>query len=171
MSEGRGGDQSLRPLASRLIAAKEKEETLMAIYPNAIFKARGWLLFWLGLPGLLVLMATTWASHAPATPVIPLAPRPVVAPDFGQLPLSFIPNAGQTDQAVRFQAHGYGGTLFFTPAEVTLVLPPTSDHRPPAAKQPAVVSLRFVGANPAPEIVPAPVAYPAQIRCGYYGLN
>src|SRR4029079_1426615 len=40
-----------------------------------------------------------------------------------QLPLSFVPNAGQTDAAVRYQAHGLGGTLFFTPREIVLALP------------------------------------------------
>ena len=39
------------------------------------------------------------------------------------VPLTFVPNAGQTDPAVRFQAHSLGGTLFFTPSEVILALP------------------------------------------------
>lgn len=49
------------------------------------------------------------------------------------VPLTFVPNAGQTDPAVRFQAHTLGGTLFFTPSEVILALPQTGPAtRPPA---------------------------------------
>jgi hypothetical protein len=37
-----------------------------------------------------------------------------------RLPLPFVPNVGQSDPAVSFQAHSSGGTLFFTPEEVVL---------------------------------------------------
>ena len=37
--------------------------------------------------------------------------------------LSFLPNAGQTDARVRFQAQAMGGTVFFAPDEVVLTLP------------------------------------------------
>src|SRR5687768_9205376 len=43
-------------------------------------------------------------------------------PDFNTLPLSFEPNAGQTDPQVRFQARIPGGVIFFTPQEVVLSL-------------------------------------------------
>ncbi len=43
-------------------------------------------------------------------------------PDLGKMPLSFEPNAGQTDRSVRFMTHAPGGTLYFTPSEVVLVL-------------------------------------------------
>jgi hypothetical protein len=105
------------------------------------------------------------------------------APAFGRLPLSFVPNAGQTDPAVRFQVRSSVGTLFFTPGGVVLSLPtpvqapgrgaqravpggaldlntgkPTGQHRdtstvPPAP--PTVLRLRFEGANPAPEVAGA----------------
>ena len=51
----------------------------------------------------------------------------VVERDFGKLPLSFVPNVGQTDQAVHFQVNSFGGTLFFTPQEVVLSLPQSNE--------------------------------------------
>jgi hypothetical protein len=41
----------------------------------------------------------------------------------GRQGLTFVPNHGQTDPSVRFQATGQAGALFFTPGEVVLNLP------------------------------------------------
>jgi hypothetical protein len=82
------------------------------------------------------------------------------------LPVSFVPNAGQTDAAVRFQADTLGGTLFFTDSEVVLALPRTSASAsgPAAARDllragaaergvpVSVLRLRFEGAATRPEI-------------------
>ena len=65
--------------------------------------------------------------------------------DVAGMPLQFVPNIGQSDPAVRMEARGLGGTLFFGPDAVTLVLPS-------GAGDPAVARLRFDGANAAPEI-------------------
>ncbi len=66
---------------------------------------------------------------------------------WGHFPLAFMPNQGQADPAVQFQAQSLGGTAFFTPQEVVLALPPA------AAEQPASsVRLGFVDANPVPTI-------------------
>jgi hypothetical protein len=46
---------------------------------------------------------------------------------YGQLPLAFEPNQGQTDSSVRFTARGKGYALYLTPAEAVLRL-----KRPPA---------------------------------------
>ncbi|MHB8857268.1 MAG: DUF7948 domain-containing protein [Bellilinea sp.] len=43
--------------------------------------------------------------------------------NLSRLPLSFIPNAGQTNPAARFLVKSLGGTLFFTPTGVVLLLP------------------------------------------------
>ena len=90
---------------------------------------------------------------------------------FSQLPLSFVPNAGQTNPAVRFQVRGMGGTLFFTPREVVLSLPTPAGARrqqedasgafarlreqPLTAKvaPTTVVRLRFEGANQALSLI------------------
>ena len=41
---------------------------------------------------------------------------------FGQLPLYFEPNRGQTNAEARFVAHGQGYSLFLTPSEAVLSL-------------------------------------------------
>ncbi len=115
---------------------------------------------------------TSSPAHAGLTP-----PR---AADFGKLPLSFIPNMGQADSAMRFQARGVGGALFFTPNEVVLaVAPPPSENAgapsssgsnngsrtptatptptPPGGGQnatdgPRIVRIRFDGADAAPAV-------------------
>ena len=38
---------------------------------------------------------------------------------YGQIPLSFIANAGQTDPNVKFQVKGAGHSIYFTPNEIT----------------------------------------------------
>lgn len=105
-----------------------------------------------------------------------LAPPPVsaatastssTAASFAALPLSFVPNAGQTDPAVRFTTRSLGGNIFFTPSEIVLALPtptqlpvdPTSPCNPSdqlcvdrhrnltSLIPPIVARLRFAGAN------------------------
>jgi hypothetical protein len=65
----------------------------------------------------------------------------------GRIPVSFEPNAGQTDSRVRFLLRARLGTFFFTPSEVVLA---------PSASQDAVAAaplrVRFVDANPDPRI-------------------
>jgi hypothetical protein len=50
------------------------------------------------------------------------APRAGVARSYGDLPLSFEPNVGQTDPGVRFLSRGAGYTLFVTPDQAVLAL-------------------------------------------------
>jgi hypothetical protein len=74
---------------------------------------------------------------------------------FAQLPLSFIPNTGQFDEDVRFLARGMGGTLFFTPDQVTMVLPAGVDQssgRTPPQLFERTVRLTFLGSNPEPQL-------------------
>ncbi|MDY7076352.1 MAG: SBBP repeat-containing protein, partial [Chloroflexota bacterium] len=79
--------------------------------------------------------------------VIPTsAPAQAINPDFGKLPLSFVPNVGQTNPAVRFQVHDMSGMIFFTSGEAVLALPAT------ASAATSVVHLRFEGANPTPMV-------------------
>jgi len=98
------------------------------------------LLLLLGLAALLILNPT-------ARPLS--TPTPAVNFDFGKLPLSFTPNVGQTEPAVKFQVHDMGGTIFFTSSEAVLALPATTS----AAL--SVLHLRFEGANPASTVVGA----------------
>ncbi len=64
---------------------------------------------------------------------------------YGQLPLGFEANQGQTDAQVRYLARGAGYALFLTPAEAVLRLHGATDN--------AVLGLRLLGANPAPAVV------------------
>ena len=84
---------------------------------------------------------------------------------YGQLPLSFEANQGQTDNQVQFLAHGQGYTLFLTAREAVF------NFRPPAAPWAAaqgnrtqarsgaghgpqtVVRMQLLGGNPAPQVV------------------
>src|SRR5262245_29948233 len=105
----------------------------------------------LTLTSLLLVRQDTWYT----TPS-----RPGAAPDFGKLPLSFIPVGDSSRSEARFQARGAGGNLFFTPREVVLALPAASGEQRPSSLsgasdrrlltgQPSasVLSIRFEGAN------------------------
>jgi RHS repeat-associated protein len=99
------------------------------------------------------------------------------AVDRARLPLSFVPNRGQTDGTVRFLTQALGGTIFFTSSEVVLSLPgvqpgtrtsptstlagtaqpsePTSgpaDARARTTTPPVIVRFQFQGANSQPVI-------------------
>lgn len=126
--------------------------------------------------GALMVLITLAASPI-SGPTLPTSIGTVVAPDFGELPLSFVSNAGQTDPAVRFLAHSVEGTLFFTPDGVVFSLSaphelsvpsvehiynPRSSLAYPSGQTPAyppgqatVVRLHFEDANPIPEVVGA----------------
>lgn len=87
---------------------------------------------------------------------------------YGELPLSFTENAGQTDPQVRFISSGSGYQLFLTSQEAVLTMQhPRKGFRSPleraldlraqmkarAAEQAAVVRLHLDGANPRTEVV------------------
>ena len=72
---------------------------------------------------------------------------------FGQLPLSFEANRGQTDPQVRFLSRGPGYTLFLTPTEAVFSLRKAADpgdgHGDQAGPdEAAAVHMQLVGANP-----------------------
>lgn len=70
-------------------------------------------------------------------------PAPAISLEQVQLPLAFVPNLGQTNAAVHFQAHDLGRTLYFTKNSVVLVLPVEADSAPLTA------ALEFKDANAA----------------------
>jgi hypothetical protein len=83
------------------------------------------------------------------------AVRARVSEAYGQLPLSFEANLGQTDEPVRFISRGDGYRLFLTPTEAALEWRLAGDKNPQSAirnPQSAVVRMKLVGANPAPHI-------------------
>jgi hypothetical protein len=61
------------------------------------------------------------------------------------LPLGFVANAGQTDERVRYLAHGAGYSFFFTDAEAVLAFAPGDDE---AEGSGFALDLHFPGANP-----------------------
>src|SRR5688572_30521958 len=83
---------------------------------------------------------------------------------FGQTPLTFEPNVGQTDESVEFLAHGNGYSLFLTSTEAVLSLQsvkqefvtagqvpgdafsPTSDVPPTSS----VLRIQLIGASATP---------------------
>ena len=62
----------------------------------------------------------------------------------GDLPLAFAPNAGQTDDSVRYVARGAGYSFFFTDDQAVLSLVKTDGQ----AATGLALELRFVGASP-----------------------
>ena len=64
---------------------------------------------------------------------------------YGQLPLSFEANQGQTDSQVNFLSRGAGYSLFLTPTKAVLSLKQGDTSN--------VVGMRMVGANPASRAV------------------
>ena len=84
---------------------------------------------------------------------------------YGQVPLRFEPNAGQTDSQVRYLSRGNGYTMYFLPTEVALALDVSMSanpigHRPsPFASesrrhQLGLAHFKFEGANPNAVISP-----------------
>lgn len=80
---------------------------------------------------------TAWSS-APAGPVLQ------ARPDFGKMPLNFIPNRGQWDQRVAYGLQGKDKTIWFDAAGVTFAL----TGRQAQGDGQWVVKLDFVGAKP-----------------------
>src|SRR2546423_10905425 len=94
-----------------------------------------------------------------------LSTQPVLHESYGKLPLSFEANQGQTDHLVKFLSRGNGYGLFLTSSEAVLRLG-IADHRSPNERndalnfrstksrnpKSAVLRMKFVGANPAPQI-------------------
>ncbi|MBI3292937.1 MAG: SBBP repeat-containing protein, partial [Elusimicrobia bacterium] len=90
-----------------------------------------------------------WSSFTPRltapgsarVPAPDQATRARLRAAYGNLPLTFEANQGQTAPQVQFLARGAGSTLFLTPTEAVL----TFEKR--------VLRMSFVGANPAPHLV------------------
>ena len=107
------------------------------------FKARQYTLTLIALAVLVLSTSFTLARQAGSLPA------PLALPNWGQLPLSFEPNVGQTAPAVQFQVRAPGGTLGFMPTEVALALPAAQGATTMA---PQLIHLQFLGANSAATI-------------------
>ncbi len=102
---------------------------------------------------VLVLALAVAGSLVTGRPSLPrIASKPAIGPPtnrasaavtkqkYGELPLSFVPNAGQADPAVRYSAQAPGFAVSFAATEALF-----SFLR---GKQGAMVGLRFLAANP-----------------------
>ncbi|MEG4960200.1 DUF7948 domain-containing protein, partial [Microcoleus sp. K4-C2] len=71
---------------------------------------------------------------------------------YGQIPLSFIANAGQTDPNVKFQVKGAGHSIFFTPNEIAFLAfqPPNEPGSQPTNS--SIVRSSLANSNPNPTI-------------------
>jgi hypothetical protein len=78
-----------------------------------------------------------------------------IVASYAKLPLHFEANAGQTDPKVKFLSRGAGYTLFLTGAEAVFAFRAWNDSPQQRAEvaalhDPAVISMKLVGANPTP---------------------
>jgi len=102
--------------------------------------------------GQITLRAQQTHSQPAGSPA-PVA-KPVLAQNYGKLPLSFEANQGQTDPHVRFTSHGNGYSLFLTDSEAVLALGKAA-KKTAAGKHPEntgpektdVVRMHLAGAN------------------------
>ncbi|MEG3911821.1 SBBP repeat-containing protein, partial [Microcoleus sp. w2-18aC6] len=71
---------------------------------------------------------------------------------YGQIPLSFIANAGQTHPNVKFQVKGAGHSIYFTPNEITFTAfqPPNEPGNQPTNS--SIVRSSLANSNPNPTI-------------------
>jgi hypothetical protein len=129
-----------------------------------VYSKRKWKLVVLALAllALLAFVALTAVSETPkaehssaantnsqsgtAAPVSQPAAAPRMSEQevldaYGKLPLSFIPNEGQTDKAVRYYAQGAGYGFFFTPGGAMLSFAEGKGHG-------HALALDFLGADP-----------------------
>ncbi|MFL6211488.1 MAG: carboxypeptidase regulatory-like domain-containing protein [Pyrinomonadaceae bacterium] len=111
--------------------------------------------------GLLFLSSTfivrhrVGATHNGAQPPAAAArARTLPSPSrYGQLPLSFEANQGQTDGQVKFIARGSGFNLFLTATEAVIVTPaPVRDAGTDASLKQNVLRMNLRHSNPAPAI-------------------
>jgi hypothetical protein len=72
---------------------------------------------------------------------------------FGRRAPHFEPNKGQSHESVRFLSRGKGYNLFLTRNEAVLSLAPLIERGTIRAGNPAVVRMKFIGANPDPRVV------------------
>ena len=128
----------------------------MYIYTSLATKLRTFM----GVAVLLLPLTTTGlslnsAEQTRAPMSSPAAPAAIAAASYGQLPLSFVPNLGQSEAVVRYQAHGMGGMLFFEDDGVALSLPKTGRAGQTEDQTRSVVRLRFDGVDNARRVVNA----------------
>jgi hypothetical protein len=103
---------------------------------------------------LLSLLLAVAATSIPAAGApVSLDPTRNLAQWYGNLPISFTPNEGQSDPQVRFLARGRGYNLFLTTNEAALALRTApASLAPNSEAAPSVLRMALVGANPSARV-------------------
>src|ERR1700731_3425780 len=95
--------------------------------------------------------------HPPAFSYPDVAPREYsrhqVISAYGNLPLAFEPNQGQTNSQVKFLTRGVGYELFLTPQESVFVLGTGSAGHARSTEKAAVLRMNLKGANQHPVLI------------------
>jgi Ser-Thr-rich glycosyl-phosphatidyl-inositol-anchored membrane family/FG-GAP-like repeat/Beta-propeller repeat/FG-GAP repeat len=105
------------------------------------------------LAAIGAIFATVDQTKTPSSS--PALPAAIPAANYGLLPISFVPNAGQSDAVVRYQANAMGGMLFFEDDALVLSLRATDRGQQTEDQTRSVVYLRFDGVDRAHRVVNA----------------
>lgn len=104
---------------------------------------------------LLLLLLTSWNQQAFANSQLTTSQATNTSPiieAYGELPLSFQPNYGQTDHQVKFLSRGDGYTLFLTQSSAVLALSNPEKKEQISSSQKTVkstqIKLQWLGSNP-----------------------
>jgi hypothetical protein len=115
-------------------------------------KAALLILATVGLAAFASAQAVSRSTPANFAPTV-AKPDARVAEAYGNLPLSFEANQGQSDPRVKFLARGGGYTLFLTDGEAVLALRTAkSGAQPNRVAGDAAVQMKLLGANPKPVV-------------------
>ncbi|MGH9403649.1 MAG: SBBP repeat-containing protein, partial [Terriglobia bacterium] len=114
----------------------------IAIIALALVGCGAWSAIAVGGP---IVRSSSVVSKAPAAKAVAARVQAL----YDKVPLSFEPNRGQADRAVKFLAHGPGYTLFLT-GDAAVLAPSSCAPRAKAAR--CWVRMRLLGANPSPVV-------------------
>ena len=109
-----------------------------------------WILYSAKVAVGVLLTVTALLTHSDDTPLLPQSPANRLAEESLGSPISFEPNEGQADDAVKFMARGPGYTLYLTHEGVRFSFE-RSESRP-GSESNASLSVKFVGANVVPQL-------------------
>src|SRR5262245_24209244 len=106
------------------------------------------------LAGVVFVAARRNDVEFPATTVLASdsSAKARIADRFGELPLSFEVNRGQTNESVKFVSHGPGYDLFLTANEAVLSLRKPHAIEKSESHEGSVLRLKMLGANAAPRV-------------------
>ncbi len=106
-------------------------------------------------------LAKSSAQTSDSGRIVSPAEQARIAVNYGNLPLSFEPNLGQTDPQVKFLSHNAHYNLFLTSNEAVFTLPVASREKAQQSKRPirtlrtspqTVLRMTMLGANASPQV-------------------